>query len=521
MAKQPDVKLKGILVILLLAGAEAVRIKTEAGRVLSARQRQDGDTSSTSNADIDNSPDHELSDLLVAVPVRGQSVYQNLKSLENHIYDFRKNCGWHLRQLIRRVKAPAHCKDMAADMWKTTQAVLVGEDADSDHVRKAMDTAFMDLAGTLTGKSKYYALLLRKKVLRNRDAVATSPDAIYKISESLGALFAGSSKEKDAAKKYISHMLSHRETLHSMIELDTLAGQVAVAEGPKWLIIIGTLVAALLLGSAIWLILKPKPRPKAHTEAESAYRGGRARWASKLKCLSGANYACVNYVKNVVAVDSFPVAPEDYPWSMKGVLWSDQTGAMGFANFSKTAPTLALSFGDPRHRLDRKTRQIFVNITGPAWQWANTKDAYALFSRVRPVGFQYRFAWDEHYRSANMQTCIGGGCKDAGQSMVSLKPAWWCKMRSWRENAVADPKKISKCARFIRIDRNPNGLVEVYYVFAIVDKLGIKVEPFYSRFLKHARKVSHPLPEVAKELGITMQGSLRNLSGGSSFFGTA
>lgn len=222
------------------------------------------------------------------------------------------------------------------------------------------------------------------------------------------------------------------------------------------------------------------------------------------------------FFKNSDLGSVLPLPPADTPESLQGIFWMDQIGHLshsdmgGFPFSLIAAPDLALSFGGDQafHKLDRQTRTLNLDITGPAWQWFNSALGYVFPWALRKIGFYYSLEFNEDYTFAQILPSLVLpliGTIQAPRSLVSFTmvrqtpPAGICPPKP-----DAPKKDFSKCAAWDRVSSGPVGPALHYYVFQIMDKDGEPVQPYYDAFMAYADKSSSPSSAVASVFGVDL-----------------
>lgn len=251
-----------------------------------------------------------------------------------------------------------------------------------------------------------------------------------------------------------------------------------------------------------------------------------------------SKFAAPRFVRNDEIEKVVPLPPGDYPKSLQGMLWMDQTGSFGFSNISGGAPDLAFSTGDTKYaQLNRETRQLDINIFGPAWQWQNNAEAYEFhhdlltgpWSHLGVKFHHYEFVFNDDYSFAQiypvMQSALGNVYR-VPESMLSFT------MTLQTPNPGQCPPKegatreeISSCAlwrRESRVFTVVPGIAKnigtfVYYAYQIVDQKGNRIEPYYSAYKDWANENSKPDAEAAAKFGLTL--GTTGSANGSSFVG--
>jgi hypothetical protein len=224
-----------------------------------------------------------------------------------------------------------------------------------------------------------------------------------------------------------------------------------------------------------------------------------------------------HFFKNSDVAEILPLPPKDYPESLQGLHWMDQSGFYAHSDVPLGAPDLALSFGGDTafHKLDRKTRTLKIDVVGPGWQWMNRWDGYMFAWAIGLVGFHYVMEFNEDYSFAQIYPTItlpfGMGVVSLPKvvmsfTMVLQKPP----EGSCPPTAAATKKDITSCATWDRVSTNFMSHVLGswaefhYYVFRIVDADGKPVQPYFEQFESFARQSTKPSPSAAKIFGIDL-----------------
>jgi len=192
-----------------------------------------------------------------------------------------------------------------------------------------------------------------------------------------------------------------------------------------------------------------------------------------------------------------PKAPDDYPSTLKGVLWMDQFGSYGYENITvidKGANENLFTFGDTHlSTLDPSTRMIWVaGACGGAWTIPaiiNTTTGtwvHETFCSVRPLMMQ--FVFNENYtiaefrqynQSGDLQSGVGSADYRGTMMIVPQPEGNVCPPAD-----DATPEERNLCAKWIRCSysaRSPYPFI--YPVFEIVGSDGQPREPYYSAYL--------------------------------------
>lgn len=197
-----------------------------------------------------------------------------------------------------------------------------------------------------------------------------------------------------------------------------------------------------------------------------------------------------------------PVAPKHYPKHLQGVFWMDQGGVFGHSDVPFTAPDLAFSFGDTEFStLNKQTRTINVNVSGPAWQWMNNKHGYKAFSLLRKCGFFYHLAFSEDYTKAQIYPCLNLGTFGTWSVPAFLLSFTMKIQQAQPETTLSSSTLYKDRIRYAKWDRESSGLLSPligkygvfhYYVFQIADENHQPIQPFYDACASHALKNSEP-----------------------------
>jgi len=216
------------------------------------------------------------------------------------------------------------------------------------------------------------------------------------------------------------------------------------------------------------------------------------------------------FLKRHELASVLPVAPKDYPNNLKGVFWMDQGGAFAHTDVPFTAPDLAFSFGDTDFsKLDKETRTISVNVTGPAWQWMNNKHGYKAFVVLRKIGWFYKLVFNEDYTFAQIYPCLDLGKFGTWKMPAFLLSFTMRKLKTSPEQTLSSSTLYKDRARFAQWDRESSGLMSPligkygifhYYVFQIADANHQPIQPFYDACAAHAESTTEP--ESHEELAL-------------------
>merc|ERR1712232_554851 len=107
------------------------------------------------------------------------------------------------------------------------------------------------------------------------------------------------------------------------------------------------------------------------------------------KCVE-ENKGCmkVEFFRNNNVENVLPKPPADYPDSLQGIIWMDQSGYYGYSDIPGGGlPDGAVSFGDSAYRLNTGRHSLYVNPQGPCWGWFNNKKACAMYKSGGESGY--------------------------------------------------------------------------------------------------------------------------------------
>lgn len=194
-----------------------------------------------------------------------------------------------------------------------------------------------------------------------------------------------------------------------------------------------------------------------------------------------------------------PLPPENYPSSLQGMLWLDESGVYGPSNLPFVFNTLIFTFGGSG-KLDTTTRKVSVHPAGPAWTWWN--DALAYFEQFvahEILGAFYVFEFNEDYTFAQIipvfqffrifpKIRVPVGMVNFTMMLQRPKPG------QCPPSPTATKKDIGKCAKWRRESSAFSGPIGIYYMWEVVDKDRKRVQPYCDEYLKWANQNTNASP---------------------------
>jgi len=208
---------------------------------------------------------------------------------------------------------------------------------------------------------------------------------------------------------------------------------------------------------------------------------------------SGSVSGHVAFIKNDEVEFAFPKVPSNFPKTLHGISWMDQSGAFGFSNMPSVAPKYDLAVSDADSEFDPMSRTVWRNPLQRSWTWANSLGGYGEYAGT--VG-RYAHVFNEDYTFAQIYV---------EQSLFGLFPfrvpasILNCTMvlqtqpkRACPPRPGASKEEVSKCAKWRRETSFFGRPTQVYYIFEIVDKDGKRVQPYYDEYVRWANAKSVP-----------------------------
>mmetsp|Transcript_22449 Transcript_22449/g.40519 ORF Transcript_22449/g.40519 Transcript_22449/m.40519 type:complete len:367 (+) Transcript_22449:48-1148(+) len=245
-----------------------------------------------------------------------------------------------------------------------------------------------------------------------------------------------------------------------------------------------------------------------------AVGGGTAGYLYKTKGKKKQEGPAVKFFDSRDVDQVIPLPPKSYPAALQGMIWMDQGGAFGKTDVPFSAPDLALSFGDTAFSmLDAPSRTIDVDVTGPAWQWMNAKDAYFVFLALKKIGFFYHFQFNEDYSHVQIYPSVNLGALGKW-SLPKLLMSFTMVLQTPPADIGPFPTASTLYedrVKFAKWDRVSSGLLSPllgkygvfhYYVYQIVDGEGRRVQPYYDACTSLASQSTKPDPSWAVYLGL-------------------
>lgn len=198
----------------------------------------------------------------------------------------------------------------------------------------------------------------------------------------------------------------------------------------------------------------------------------------------------------------FPIAPDDYPEALQGVMWMDQEGYYGHSDVGQAAPESLLTLGESRFSTYDGNNFLFTSGScGGAWALDGTPQGVQW--RLERCGDRVhtglggpvrRFIFSDDMETAYIDAYV---VPQEGRNGIYAESARY-KAVMYRQHPPegACPPSVNAtkmernvCAKWIResylIDNQDlTGETSDYPVFEIVGQDGLPVEPYFSAYVE-------------------------------------